>query len=90
MVFLATAISIIVGVPLGVILLVTSKGYFWYSPVFYSVLGSIVNALRSIPFIILMVAIIPITKFFVGTSIGTTAAIVPLTISTIPFLGKTS
>ena len=40
MVFLATAISIIVGVPLGVILLVTSKGYFWYSPVFYSVLGS--------------------------------------------------
>lgn len=85
MVFLATAISIIVGVPLGVILLVTSKGYFWYSPVFYSVLGSIVNALRSIPFIILMVAIIPITKFFVGTSIGTTAAIVPLTISTIPF-----
>lgn len=88
MVFLATAISIIVGVPLGVILLVTSKGYFWYSPVFYSVLGSIVNALRSIPFIILMVAIIPITKFFVGTSIGTTAAIVPLTISTIPFLGR--
>ena len=88
MVFLATAISIVFGVPLGVILLVTSKGYFWHSPVFYNVLGTIVNALRSIPFIILMVAIIPITKLIVGTSIGTTAAIVPLTISTIPFLGR--
>ncbi len=88
MVFLATAISIIFGVPLGVILLVTSKGYFWESPVFYNVLGTIVNALRSIPFIILMVAIIPLTKFLVGTSIGTTAAIVPLTISTIPFLAR--
>ena len=88
MVFLATAISIIFGVPLGVILLVTSKGYFWHSPVFYNVLGTIVNALRSIPFIILLVAIIPITKLIVGTSIGTTAAIVPLTISTIPFLGR--
>lgn len=88
MVFLATAISIVFGVPLGVILLVTSKGYFWYSPVFYSVLGAVVNALRSVPFIILMVAIIPLTKMLVGTSIGTTAAIVPLTISTIPFLGR--
>src|SRR5574344_1064805 len=51
MVVLATIVSIIVGVPLGVILLVTSKGYFWHRPVFYSVLGSIVNALRSIPFL---------------------------------------
>ncbi len=88
MVFLATLVSIIFGVPLGVLLLVTSKGYFWDSPRFYAVLGTVVNALRSIPFIILMVAIIPITKFLVGTSIGTTAAIVPLTISTIPFLGR--
>ncbi len=88
MVFLSTAVSIIVGVPLGVILLVTSKGYFWYNRAFYSILGSIVNALRSVPFIILMVAIIPLTKLLVGTSIGTTAAIVPLTISTIPFLGR--
>ncbi len=88
MVALATIVSIIFGVPLGVILLVTSKGYFWDSPKFYSILGTIVNALRSIPFIILMVAIIPITKFLVGTSIGTTAAIVPLSISTIPFLGR--
>ena len=87
-VFLATAISIIFGVPLGVILLITSKGYFYENTYFYNVLGTIVNALRSIPFIILMVAIIPLTKFLVGTSIGTTAAIVPLTVSTIPFLAR--
>ena len=88
MVFLATAISIIFGVPLGVILLITSKGCFYENTYFYNVLGTIVNALRSIPFIILMVAIIPLTKFLVGTSIGTTAAIVPLTVSTIPFLAR--
>ena len=88
MVFLATAISIIFGVPLGVILLITSKGYFYENTYFYNVLRTIVNALRSIPFIILMVAIIPLTKFLVGTSIGTTAAIVPLTVSTIPFLAR--
>ena len=88
MVFLATAISIIFGVPLCVMLLITSKGYFYENTYFYNVLGTIVNALRSIPFIILMVAIIPLTKFLVGTSIGTTAAIVPLTVSTIPFLAR--
>lgn len=88
MVLLATAVSIVLGVPLGVVLLVTSKGYFYYSKPFYTVLGTVVNALRSVPFIILLVAIIPITKFFVGTSIGTTAAVVPLTVSTIPFLAR--
>ncbi|MBQ9273959.1 MAG: ABC transporter permease [Succinivibrio sp.] len=88
MVLAATVISIVLGVPLGVLLLVTSKGYFWDSPRFYAVLGAVVNALRSVPFIILMVAIIPFTKMLVGTSIGTTAAIVPLTVSTIPFLGR--
>ncbi len=88
MVLLATLVSVLFGVPLGVILLVTSKGYFWSSPRFYQILGATVNALRSVPFIILMVAIIPLTKFLVGTSIGTTAAIVPLTVSTVPFLGR--
>lgn len=88
MVFAASAISILLGVPLGVLLLVTSKGYFWEAPNFYRVLGTVVNALRSIPFIILMVAIIPFTKFLVGSSIGTSAAIVPLTVATIPFTGR--
>ncbi|WP_294565789.1 methionine ABC transporter permease [Succinatimonas hippei] len=88
MVLLASVITALFGVPLGVLLLVTSRGYFWESPNFYRILGTIVNALRSIPFIILMVAIIPFTKMLVGTSIGTTAAIVPLTVSTIPFTGR--
>lgn len=88
MVVLATLISILLGVPLGVLLLVTSKGYFYEDLRFYNILGTIVNALRSVPFIILMVAIIPLTKLIVGTSIGTTAAIVPLTVSTIPFLAR--
>ncbi len=88
MVFVASAISIILGVPLGVLLLVTSRGYFWEAPNFYRILGTIVNALRSIPFIILMVAIIPLTKLLVGSSIGTSAAIVPLTVATIPFTGR--
>lgn len=88
MVGASSAISIVFGVPLGVLLLITSKGYFFENLVFYRILGTIVNALRSIPFIILMVAITPITKFIVGTSIGTTAVIVPLVVGTIPFTGR--
>lgn len=88
MVGVSTLISIILGVPLGVLLLVTSKGYFWESPKFYKVTGAIVNAFRSIPFIILLVAITPFTKAIIGTFIGTTATIVPLTVATIPFLAR--
>ena len=88
MVGASSAISIFFGVPLGVLLLITSKGYFFENLVFYRILGTIVNALRSIPFIILMVAITPITKFIVGSSIGTTAVIVPLVVGTIPFTGR--
>lgn len=88
MVGASSAISIIFGVPLGVLLLITSKGYFFENLVFYRILGTFVNALRSIPFIILMVAITPITKFIVGSSIGTTAVIVPLVVGTIPFTGR--
>lgn len=88
MVSASSLISILFGVPLGVLLLVTSKGYFYEHVNFYRVLGAVVNALRSIPFIILMVAITPITKFIVGSSIGTTAVIVPLVVATIPFTGR--
>lgn len=88
MVGASSAISILLGVPLGVLLLVTSKGYFYEHVNFYRILGAVVNALRSIPFIILMVAITPITKFIVGSSIGTTAVIVPLVVATIPFTGR--
>lgn len=88
MVFCATVIAILIGVPLGVVMRVTRRGDFWSHASLNRILSWVVNALRSVPFIILMVAIIPITRFLVGSSIGTTAAIVPLAIAAIPFLAR--
>lgn len=81
-------LSYLVGLPLGIALVATEKGHILESPVFNRVLGAIVNAARSVPFIILMVLVIPVTRVIVGTSIGTTAAIVPLVIGAIPFVGR--
>ena len=77
-----------VGVPLGVLLVVTSKGGVLACPALNRAVAAVVNAVRSIPFIILMVAIIPFTRLVAGTSIGTTAAMVPLTLASIPFIGR--
>lgn len=88
MVAVSTIISTLIGLPLGVILTVTRKGHIMENTALNASLGAIVNATRSTPFIILMVAIIPITRMIVGTSIGTTAAIVPLTISAAPFIAR--
>lgn len=88
MVLISMAIASIIGVPLGVLLYTTDKGQILESPVLNKIVGSIVNAIRSIPFIILMVAIIPFTRFLVGSAIGTTAAIVPLVVASIPFIGR--
>ena len=88
MVAVSTAISIVIGVPLGVILVTTSRGHISENLPVNRVLGAIANATRSTPFIILMVAIIPLTRIIAGTSIGTNAAIVPLAISAIPFVGR--
>ena len=88
MVVVSMAIATALGVPLGVLLNVTGQGQILESPILNKVVGSIVNAVRSIPFIILMVAIIPFTRFIVGSAIGTTAAMVPLVIASIPFIGR--
>ena len=88
MVVVSMAIATALGVPLGVLLNVTSQGQILESTVINKVIGSIVNAVRSIPFIILMVAIIPFTRLIVGSAIGTTAAMVPLVIASIPFIGR--
>lgn len=88
MVLVSMAIASIIGVPLGVLLYTTDKGQILESPILNKIVGSIVNAIRSIPFIILMVAIIPFTRFLVGSAIGTTAAIVPLVVASIPFIGR--
>ncbi len=78
----------ILGIPLGILLVVTEKGEILACPAINKPLTFIINMIRSIPFIILMVAIIPFTRFLVHTSIGTTAAIVPLTIAAIPYIAR--
>lgn len=88
MVLVSSLISAVVGIPLGVILVTTDRGHILESIAFNRILGAVVNAARSTPFIILMVAIIPLTRVIVGTSIGTEAAMVPLTLAAIPFVGR--
>lgn len=88
MTVISTVVAMILGIPLGVILIVTSKGHILENLAVNKALGVVINATRSVPFIILMVAIIPFTRMIAGTSIGTTAACVPLTIAAIPFLAR--
>ena len=76
------------GIPLGIVLFVTDKKSFLPMPVLNITLGTVINAMRSVPFIILLVAIIPFTRMVVGSSIGTAAAIVPLTLSVAPFIAR--
>lgn len=80
--------ALFLGVPLGVALIVTDKGGLLQNMAVNRVLGAVINATRSVPFIILMVAIIPLTRLIAGTSIGTAAAIVPLAIAAIPFMAR--
>lgn len=88
MVLVATAIAVCCGLPLGVLLWSGKQNKNGKRSWWHRLLGGVVNAMRSIPFIILMVAIIPLTRLLVGTSIGTTAAIVPLSLSAIPFFAR--
>jgi D-methionine transport system permease protein len=90
MTLVSGAISFIVGLPLGLLLVGTAPGGIWENLSANKVMGAIVNAFRSLPFIILLVALIPLTRLVVGTSIGTAAAIVPLSISGIPYFGRVS
>ncbi|GKW48147.1 methionine ABC transporter permease [Halomonas sp. NCCP-2165] len=88
MVGISGVIAALLGVPLGVLLYVTRPGQILARPLLNQVLGIATNVGRSVPFIILMVAIIPFTRVIVGTSIGTNAAIVPLTVAAIPFVAR--
>ena len=85
---ISTAISYVIGLPLGVILTVTDKGGIHPIPWFNRVLGILVNFFRSIPFIILMVAMLPVAKFVVGTSLGNKAMIVMLIIAAAPYIAR--
>lgn len=88
MVGVSSGIAVLAGVPMGVALVVTSRGALLENLTVNRVLNAIVNATRSVPFIILMIAIIPFTRFVAGTSIGTTAALVPLSVAAIPFMAR--
>jgi D-methionine transport system permease protein len=81
-------IAVLIGIPLGVVLVVTARGAMLENLAVNRVLGAIVNITRSVPFIILMVAIIPFTRLIAQTSIGTAAAIVPLSVAAIPFMAR--
>ena len=88
MVLISGGIGAAIGIPLGILLFITDRKSFLRMPKFHFVLSIIINATRSVPFIILLVAIIPFTRLVVGSSIGTAAAIVPLTISVAPFIAR--
>ncbi len=88
MVFVSAFIGLLIGLPLGVILFVTGKGQIAERQRVHQVLSVIVNIGRSFPFAILIIALIPFTRFIVGTGLGTTASIVPLSIAAAPYIAR--
>ena len=88
MVGISGAIGALAGLPLGVLLFLTDRGGVLQSAAANRAMGFTINAVRSTPFIILLVAVIPLTRLLVGTSIGTAAAVVPLTIACAPFFAR--
>lgn len=88
MVGMSLLVGLLIGIPLGIALVVTRPGGIVQNKTFYSILNPIINIVRSVPFIILMVAIIPFTRMVIGTSIGTNAAIIPLIIYISPFIAR--
>ncbi len=88
MVGISALFTVFIGLPLGVLLVITDRRGLSSAPALNQVLGAVVNVTRSLPFIILMVIVIPFTRLVVGTSIGATAAIVPLSLAAIPFFAR--
>ena len=88
MVFFSTLFATLLGLPIGILLVITEKGTIWEKPLLYRILDGITNILRSFPFIILMILLFPLAKLIVGSRIGTTAAIVPLSIAAAPFVAR--
>lgn len=88
MVGLAALFTVIIGLPLGVLLFLTRRDGVLPAPVLNQVIGSVVNVGRSLPFIVLLIALIPFTRIIVGTTLGSTAAVVPITIGAFPFFAR--
>lgn len=88
MVAISLLFSALIGLPLGILLVITRKGHILDNKWIFNILNPIINILRSVPFIILLVAIIPLTRLIVGSAIGTTAAIVPLVFYAAPYIAR--
>jgi D-methionine transport system permease protein len=88
MVGISGVLSLTLGLPLGLLLVITDNDGVWRHPLLNRLLGAVINAFRSTPFIILLIALIPFTRLIVGTTIGTTAAIVPLAIAATPYYAR--
>ena len=84
----ATLIAYLIGLPLGILLVITRKGHIKPMPTLNSSVGAVVNFLRSIPFIILLAMLFPVTRVVMGTAIGTTAVIFPLVVSAFPYVAR--
>ncbi|MGN8469315.1 methionine ABC transporter permease [Helicobacter pylori] len=88
MVFVASFLAVVFGLPLGVLLLASKKGHLLNKPLLHKILDTSINMTRSFPFIILIILLLPLSRFLIGTSIGSSASIIPLAISAIPFVAK--
>lgn len=88
MVGVSLLIAIIIGIPLGVLLFISGRRLFWSNGLLYWILGFISNLIRSVPFVILLVLLLPVTQSIVGSTIGPTSAIVPLAVAAIPFFAR--
>lgn len=88
MTLFSTFLAYVIGLPVGILLVITAKNGLKPNPFIYKILDFIVNILRSVPFLILLITVIPLTVFLVGKSYGTTATIVPLTIAAAPFVAR--
>lgn len=86
--FVATLLAVVVGLPIGFIAFLTGKGEILEHKGLHQILDVVINIGRSVPFIILLVVLLPFTRLLVGTTLGTTAAIVPLSVSAIPFFAR--
>lgn len=88
MVVLSTLAAVVLGLPLGVAVVITAPGHLEDSPRLHRALGTVINIARSFPFIIMIVLLLPLSRFLVGTTLGATAAVVPLSIAAAPFVGR--
>lgn len=88
MVFFSTAFALILGFPFGILLVMTRENSLWTHPKCHQILETVINVLRSFPFIILIIVLFPLSRVITGTTIGSTAAIVPLAIGTAPFVAR--